>query len=305
MADNDFNSDGFPKDFSPRDFSEAPRHRADSSETDAAELNKNKDNSESHTTSSPFGGSFDSAKSEKSPSSTSESSTSTADFAGQQGFRPSRSETPVNPENQNYGSAYTSGENGQFGGSNSTYNGSAGSYDSRFGAPQYSDGQPQAAPQPGVAPQTSQQGFGQFAQPTFPQGADSTQGFGHNGQGFGGKRIEKHEGKFFPSLLDFKFRRFITVKHAPVIFGTFVALGVIFWIFALLVGLDELDGVNAWGYSTYDSAEEEVFVKFLFIVFNTLLLFAYIIFVRVALEWAISAVKTSDSIGRLQGKRQD
>ena len=29
MADNDFNSDGFPKDFSPRDFSETPRHRAE------------------------------------------------------------------------------------------------------------------------------------------------------------------------------------------------------------------------------------------------------------------------------------
>ena len=29
MADNDFNSDGFPKDFSPRDFSETPRHHAE------------------------------------------------------------------------------------------------------------------------------------------------------------------------------------------------------------------------------------------------------------------------------------
>ena len=287
MADNDFNSDGFPKDFSPRDFSETPHHRADSFETEAADLNKsaeadasgadcsgNKNDSESQTTNSPFGGSFGSDK-------------------------------RVNSQNPKYGSAFASSEAGQLGGSNAEYNGSTASYDPRFGGAQYSDGQPQAAPRPEVAPQEPQQGFGQFAQPTFPQGAGSMQGFGNNGQGFGGKYIEKHGGKFFPSLLDFKFKRFITVKHAPVIFGTFVALGVVFWILALLAGLDELEGVNALGYSTYESAEEEVFVKFLFIEFNTFMLFAYIIFVRVALEWAISAVKTSDSIGRLQGKRQE
>ena len=48
MADNDFNSDGFPKDFSPRDFSETPRHRAEDAAKNAenagaSEVNETKE----------------------------------------------------------------------------------------------------------------------------------------------------------------------------------------------------------------------------------------------------------------------
>ena len=48
MADNDFNSDGFPKDFSPRDFSETPHHRAgdvakNAEGASAAEVNETKE----------------------------------------------------------------------------------------------------------------------------------------------------------------------------------------------------------------------------------------------------------------------
>ena len=61
MADNDFNSDGFPKDFSPRDFSETPQHSAEDAAksagvTGASEMNETKEFGSTNTKETkPFG----------------------------------------------------------------------------------------------------------------------------------------------------------------------------------------------------------------------------------------------------------
>lgn len=312
MADNDFNSDGFPKDFSPRDFSETPRDSSDSSESATADSNRETENTvvgsdrsgnldgfESHTTSSPVRESLDSVNAKSSPQTDAEPSTHTGEHSGFHGARPRQPEAPAHTENQSYGSAYEGNAAEQFRGRDTAHNGPTRSYDPRLGVPQHSE--PQAGYQSGGATEVPQQRLGQFAQPTFSQGEFLNQGF----ESFGQPYIEKHEGNFFQSLLDFKFKRFITVKHAPVIFRTLVAFGVFVCILMLVGELDKLDSADALGYYTYDSAEEEVITKFLLVGVFALGLLSYVLFIRVLLEWAISAVRTSDAIARLQGNSQE
>lgn len=262
MADNDFNSDGFPKDFSPRDFSETPRHRAEDAAknvegTSIPEVNETKE----------FGDSGSSSRAE-SVSGAADSSAQSDFFSGLSQQRAqaenNSQEGELNiPQQQNYNvnRPNSLGISDQFGTSNGNIYG-----------------------------QGTQQGFGQY-----PQGP---QGFGANSQvtrkedGFFSGLFDFKFNKFITV------EHAQVVYIIAMVIGALVWLANVLggFIFSGVLGsmAYELDIPTGAGFS--------LFVIFFNFVASTVGFFFYIISIRLVLEMMVSNVRIAQNTRDLLNK---
>lgn len=294
MADNDFNSDGFPKDFSPRDFSETPRHRAEDAAKDvkgtsAADVNELKEFGSTDANQTLEFGEPSSTPRGESPS---ESSPDSAVSSSQPDSFGGLSQPQVQADNHRREGALNSAQQPHH----------------DFGRPKPQDASEQfGAPSGNVNGQGAQQSFGQY--PQGPQSLHSAgnynQGFNQQAQAFGtNSQATRKEDGFFSGLFDFKFNKFITVEHAQAVYIIAMIIGALVWLANVLGGFvfSGVLGSMAYELDIPTGAGFSIFVIFFNFVASTVGFFFYIISVRLVLEMMVSNVRIAQNTRDLLNK---
>ena len=295
MADNDFNSDGFPKDFSPRDFSETPRHHAEDAAkstegTGASEVNETKEfgstdaketKSFGHTD-KPGESGHSSALSSPQPSAEGNSS----DF-----WASSKSSTPSEGAASRAHNPFTDPAP-----SDAAANGN------QFGSAQAANDQPVFGGY--TQQQGTSQGFGQF-----PQAGDAP---ADSGQTLGDKKSQMSDtlkglGKkdgLLGGLFEFEFKHFLTLTHVKEIYKVAMILGGIMWILHLLGAFFFATGMGIYGIQE-DSASAifgSIFAFIFLAVLSTVIYYAIMVAIRLFLEAMVANVRIAQNTGDILDK---
>ena len=238
MADNDFNSDGFPKDFSPRDFSETPRHRAEDAAKSAegagaSEVNETK---EFGSTDAKETKSFGHTDKPGEPGNSSDLSSPKPSAEGNSSdfWASSKSSTPSGGAASRAHNPFTDSAS-----SDAAANGN------QFGSAQSASDQPVFGGY--TQQQGTSQGFGQF-----PQAGDAP---ADSGQTLGDKKSQMSDalkglGKkdgLLGGLFEFEFKHFLTLTHVKEIYKVAMILGGIMWILHLLGAFLFATGMGIYG----------------------------------------------------------
>lgn len=295
MADNDFNSDGFPKDFSPRDFSETPRHRAEDAAKSAegagaSEVNETKKfgSTDAKETKS-FGHTEKPSKSGKSgdlssPQPSAEGNSS--DF-----WASSKSSTPSGGAASRAHNPFTDSAS-----SDTAANGN------QFGSAQSANDQSVFGGY--TQQQGTSQGFGQF-----PQAGDAT---ADSGQTLGNKKnqmsdalkgLGKKDG-LLGGLFEFEFKHFLTLTHVKEIYKVAMILGGIMWILHLLGAFLFATGMGIYGIQE-DSASAifgSIFAFIFLAVLSTVIYYAIMVAIRLFLEAMVANVRIAQNTGDILDK---
>ena len=295
MADNDFNSDGFPKDFSPRDFSETPRHRAEDAAKSAegagaSEVNETKEfgSTDAKETKS-FGhtekpGKSGNSSDLSSPKPSAEGNSS--DF-----WASSKSSTPSGGAASRAHNPFTDSAS-----SDAVANGN------QFGSAQSANDQSVFGGY--TQQQGTSQGFGQF-----PQGGDAP---ADSGQTLGNKKnqisdalkgLGKKDG-LLGGLFEFEFKHFLTLTHVKEIYKVAMILGGIMWILHLLGAFLFATGMGIYGIRE-DSASAifgSIFAFIFLAVLSTVIYYAIMVAIRLFLEAMVANVRIAQNTGDILDK---
>ena len=295
MADNDFDSDGFPKDFSPRDFSETPQHRVEDAaknaeDAGASEVNETKEFGSTNTketksfghTDKPGESGHSSALSSPQPSAEGNSS----DF-----WASSKSSTP--------GEGVASRAHNPFTDSLSS---DAAANGNQFGSAQSASDQQVFGGY--TQQQGTSQGFGQF-----PQAGDAT---ADSGQKLGDKKSQMSDtlkglGKkdgLLGGLFEFEFKHFLTLTHVKEIYKVAMILGGIMWILHLLGAFLFATGMGIYGIQE-DSASAifgSIFAFIFLAVLSTVIYYAIMVAIRLFLEAMVANVRIAQNTGDILDK---
>ncbi|MGV0386188.1 DUF4282 domain-containing protein [Corynebacterium tuberculostearicum] len=295
MADNDFNSDGFPKDFSPRDFSETPQHSAEDAAksagvTGASEVNETKEfGSTDAKETKPFGhtekpGKSGNSSDLSSPKPSAEGNSS--DF-----WASSKSSTPSEGAASRAHNPFTDSAS-----SDAAANGN------QFGSAQSTNDQPVFGGY--TQQQGTSQGFGQF-----PQAGDAP---ADSGQTLGDKKSQMSDtlkglGKkdgLLGGLFEFEFKHFLTLTHVKEIYKVAMILGGIMWILHLLGAFFFATGMGIYGIRE-DSASAifgSIFAFIFLAVLSTVIYYAIMVAIRLFLEAMVANVRIAQNTGDILDK---
>ena len=295
MADNDFNSDGFPKDFSPRDFSEAPRHRAEDAAKSAegagaSEVNETKEfgSTDAKETKS-FGHTEKPGKSGN--SSALSSPKPSAEGTSSDFWASSNSSTPSEGAASRAHNPFTDSAS-----SDAAANGN------QFGSAQSANDQPVFGGY--TQQQGTSQGFGQF-----PQAGDAP---ADSGQTLGDKKSQMSDalkglGKkdgLLGGLFEFEFKHFLTLTHVKEIYKVAMILGGIMWILHLLGAFFFATGMGIYGIRE-DSASAifgSIFAFIFLAVLSTVIYYAIMVAIRLFLEAMVANVRIAQNTGDILDK---
>ena len=295
MADNDFNSDGFPKDFSPRDFSETPRHHAEDAAksaegADASEVNETKEfgSTDAKETKS-FGHTEKPGKSGN--SSALSSPKPSAEGTSSDFWASSNSSTPSEGAASRAHNPFTDSAS-----SDAAANGN------QFGSAQSANDQPVFGGY--TQQQGTSQGFGQF-----PQAGDAP---ADSGQTLGDKKSQMSDalkglGKkdgLLGGLFEFEFKHFLTLTHVKEIYKVAMILGGIMWILHLLGAFLFATGMGIYGIQE-DSASAifgSIFAFIFLAVLSTVIYYAIMVAIRLFLEAMVANVRIAQNTGDILDK---
>ena len=295
MADNDFNSDGFPKDFSPRDFSETPRHRAEDAAKSAegagaSEVNETK---EFGSTDAKEKKSFGHTDKPGEPGNSSDLSSPKPSAEGNSSdfWASSKSSTPSGGAASRAHNPFTDSAS-----SDAAANGD------QFGSAQSANDRPVFG---GYAQQQgTSQGFGQF-----PQAGDAT---ADSGQTLGNKKnqmsdalkgLGKKDG-LLGGLFEFEFKHFLTLTHVKEIYKVAMILGGIMWVLHLLGAFLFATGMGIYGIQE-DSASAifgSIFAFIFLAVLSTVIYYAIMVAIRLFLEAMVANVRIAQNTGDILDK---
>lgn len=295
MADNDFNSDGFPKDFSPRDFSETPQHSAEDAAksagvTGASEVNETKEfGSTDAKETKPFGHTEKPGKSGK--SSDLSSPKPSAEGTSSDFWASSNSSTPSGGAASRAHNPFTDSAS-----SDAAANGN------QFGSAQSTNDQPVFGGY--TQQQGTSQGFGQF-----PQAGDAP---ADSGQKLGDKKSQMSDtlkglGKkdgLLGGLFEFEFKHFLTLTHVKEIYKVAMILGGIMWILHLLGAFFFATGMGIYGIQE-DSASAifgSIFAFIFLAVLSTVIYYAIMVAIRLFLEAMVANVRIAQNTGDILDK---
>ena len=295
MADNDFNSDGFPKDFSPRDFSETPRHHAEDAAKSAegagaSEVNETKEfgSTDAKETKS-FGHTEKPGKSGN--SSALSSPKPSAEGTSSDFWASSNSSTPSEGAASRAHNPFTDSAS-----SDAAANGD------QFGSAQSANDQPVFGGY--TQQQGTSQGFGQF-----PQAGDAP---ADSGQTLGDKKSQMSDalkglGKkdgLLGGLFEFEFKHFLTLTHVKEIYKVAMILGGIMWILHLLGAFLFATGMGIYGIQE-DSASAifgSIFAFIFLAVLSTVIYYAIMVAIRLFLEAMVANVRIAQNTGDILDK---
>ncbi|WKE51449.1 DUF4282 domain-containing protein [Corynebacterium tuberculostearicum] len=295
MADNDFNSDGFPKDFSPRDFSETPRHHAEDAAKSAegagaSEVNETKEfgSTDAKETKS-FGHTEKPGKSGN--SSALSSPKPSAEGTSSDFWASSNSSTPSEGAASRAHNPFTDSAS-----SDAAANGN------QFGSAQSANDQPVFGGY--TQQQGTSQGFGQF-----PQAGDAP---ADSGQTLGDKKSQMSDtlkglGKkdgLLGGLFEFEFKHFLTLTHVKEIYKVAMILGGIMWILHLLGAFFFATGMGIYGIRE-DSASAifgSIFAFIFLAVLSTVIYYAIMVAIRLFLEAMVANVRIAQNTGDILDK---
>ena len=295
MADNDFNSDGFPKDFSPRDFSEAPRHRAEDAAKSAegagaSEVNETK---EFGSTDAKETKSFGHTDKPGEPGNSSDLSSPKPSAEGNSSdfWASSKSSTPSGGAASRAHNPFTDSAS-----SDAAANGN------QFGSAQSASDQPVFGGY--TQQQGTSQGFGQF-----PQAGDAP---ADSGQTLGDKKSQMSDalkglGKkdgLLGGLFEFEFKHFLTLTHVKEIYKVAMILGGIMWILHLLGAFLFATGMGIYGIQE-DSASAifgSIFAFIFLAVLSTVIYYAIMVTIRLFLEAMVANVRIAQNTGDILDK---
>ena len=305
MADNDFNSAGFPKDFSPRDFSETPHHRAgDAAENaegaSAAEVNETKEfgsfdvnetKSFGHTDPSGDFGNPRDLSSQKPTEEDASAASAASPSTGNSDFWATQSSAA--------GQGAASRAHNPFTDSAST---DVAANSNQFGSAQSTNEQPAFG---GYAQQQSTgQGFGEFPSVSAAP-ADSGQDLGNKNSRMSGalKGLAKKDG-LLGGLFEFEFKHFLTITHVKEIYKVAMILGGIMWILHLLGAFLFATGMGIYGIQE-DSASAifgSIFAFIFLAVLCTIIYYAFMVAIRLFLEAMVANVRIAQNTGDILDK---
>jgi len=295
MADNDFNSDGFPKAFSPRDFSETPRHRAEDAAKSAegagaSEVNETK---EFGSTDAKETKSFGHTDKPGEPGNSSDLSSPKPSAEGNSSdfWASSKSSTPSGGAASRAHNPFTDSAS-----SDAAANGD------QFGSAQSANDRPVFGGY--TQQQGTSQGFGQF-----PQAGDAT---ADSGQTLGNKKnqmsdalkgLGKKDG-LLGGLFEFEFKHFLTLTHVKEIYKVAMILGGIMWILHLLGAFLFATGMGIYGIQE-DSASAifgSIFAFIFLAVLSTVIYYAIMVAIRLFLEAMVANVRIAQNTGDILDK---
>ena len=295
MADNDFNSDGFPKDFSPRGFSETPRHRAEDAAKSAegagaSEVNETK---EFGSTDAKETKSFGHTDKPGEPGNSSDLSSPKPSAEGNSSdfWASSKSSTPSGGAASRAHNPFTDSAS-----SDAAANGN------QFGSAQSANDQPVFGGY--TQQQGTSQGFGQF-----PQAGDAP---ADSGQTLGDKKSQMSDalkglGKkdgLLGGLFEFDFKHFLTLTHVKEIYKVAMILGGIMWILHLLGAFLFATGMGIYGIQE-DSASAifgSIFAFIFLAVLSTVIYYAIMVAIRLFLEAMVANVRIAQNTGDILDK---
>jgi len=295
MADNDFNSDGFPKDFSPRDFSETPRHHAEDAAKSAegagaSEVNETKEfgSTDAKETKS-FGHTEKPGKSGN--SSALSSPKLSAEGTSSDFWASSNSSTPSEGAASRAHNPFTDSAS-----SDAAANGN------QFGSAQSANDQPVFGGY--TQQQGTSQGFGQFPQAgDAPADSGQTLGNKKNQMSDALKGLGKKDG-LLGGLFEFEFKHFLTLTHVKEIYKVAMILGGIMWILHLLGAFLFATGMGIYGIQE-DSASAifgSIFAFIFLAVLSTVIYYAIMVAIRLFLEAMVANVRIAQNTGDILDK---
>lgn len=295
MADNDFNSDGFPKDFSPRDFSETPRHHAEDAAKSAegagaSEVNETKEfgSTDAKETKS-FGHTEKPGKSGN--SSALSSPKPSAEGTSSDFWASSNSSTPSEGAASRAHNPFTDSAS-----SDAAANGN------QFGSAQSANDQPVFGGY--TQQQGTSQGFGQFPQAgDAPADSGQTLGNKKNQMSDALKGLGKKDG-LLGGLFEFEFKHFLTLTHVKEIYKVAMILGGIMWILHLLGAFLFATGMGIYGIQE-DSASAifgSIFAFIFLAVLSTVIYYAIMVAIRLFLEAMVANVRIAQNTGDILDK---
>ena len=295
MADNDFNSDGFPKDFSPRDFSETPRHHAEDAAKSAegagaSEVNETKEfgSTDAKETKS-FGHTEKPGKSGN--SSALSSPKPSAEGTSSDFWASSNSSTPSEGAASRAHNPFTDSAS-----SDAAANGN------QFGSAQSANDQPVFGGY--TQQQGTSQGFGQFPQAgDAPADSGQTLGNKKNQMSDALKGLGKKDG-LLGGLFEFEFKHFLTLTHVKEIYKVAMILGGIMWILHLLGAFLFATGMGIYGIRE-DSASAifgSIFAFIFLAVLSTVIYYAIMVAIRLFLEAMVANVRIAQNTGDILDK---
>ena len=295
MADNDFNSDGFPKDFSPRDFSETPRHHAEDAAKSAegagaSEVNETKEfgSTDAKETKS-FGHTEKPGKSGN--SSALSSPKPSAEGTSSDFWASSNSSTPSEGAASRAHNPFTDSAS-----SDAAANGN------QFGSAQSANDQPVFGGY--TQQQGTSQGFGQFPQAgDAPADSGQTLGNKKNQMSDALKGLGKKDG-LLGGLFEFEFKHFLTLTHVKEIYKVAMILGGIMWILHLLGAFLFATGMGIYGIQE-DSASAifgSIFAFIFLAVLSTVIYCAIMVAIRLFLEAMVANVRIAQNTGDILDK---
>ncbi|MDK7048311.1 DUF4282 domain-containing protein [Corynebacterium sp. UMB0012] len=295
MADNDFNSDGFPKDFSPCDFSENPRHHAEDAAKSAegagaSEVNETKEfgSTDAKETKS-FGHTEKPGKSGN--SSALSSPKPSAEGTSSDFWASSNSSTPSEGAASRAHNPFTDSAS-----SDAAANGN------QFGSAQSANDQPVFGGY--TQQQGTSQGFGQFPQAgDAPADSGQTLGNKKNQMSDALKGLGKKDG-LLGGLFEFEFKHFLTLTHVKEIYKVAMILGGIMWILHLLGAFLFATGMGIYGIQE-DSASAifgSIFAFIFLAVLSTVIYYAIMVAIRLFLEAMVANVRIAQNTGDILDK---
>ena len=295
MADNDFNSDGFPKDFSPRDFSETPRHHAEDAAKSAegagaSEVSETKEfgSTDAKETKS-FGHTEKPGKSGN--SSALSSPKPSAEGTSSDFWASSNSSTPSEGAASRAHNPFTDSAS-----SDAAANGN------QFGSAQSANDQPVFGGY--TQQQGTSQGFGQFPQAgDAPADSGQTLGNKKNQMSDALKGLGKKDG-LLGGLFEFEFKHFLTLTHVKEIYKVAMILGGIMWILHLLGAFFFATGMGIYGIQE-DSASAifgSIFAFIFLAVLSTVIYYAIMVTIRLFLEAMVANVRIAQNTGDILDK---
>ena len=295
MADNDFNSDGFPKDFSPRDFSETPRHHAEDAAKSAegagaSEVNETK---EFGSTDAKETKSFGHTDKPGEPGNSSDLSSPKPSAEGNSSdfWASSNSSTPSEGAASRAHNPFTDSAS-----SDAAANGN------QFGSAQSANDQPVFGGY--TQQQGTSQGFGQFPQAgDAPADSGQTLGNKKNQMSDALKGLGKKDG-LLGGLFEFEFKHFLTLTHVKEIYKVAMILGGIMWILHLLGAFLFATGMGIYGIQE-DSASAifgSIFAFIFLAVLSTVIYYAIMVAIRLFLEAMVANVRIAQNTGDILDK---
>jgi len=295
MADNDFNSDGFPKDFSPRDFSETPQHSAEDAAKSAegagaSEVNETKEFGSTDAKETKSFGHTD-KPGESGNSSDLSSPKPSAEGTSSDFWASSNSSTPSEGAASRAHNPFTDSAS-----SDAAANGN------QFGSVQSTNEQPAFG---GYAQQQSTgQGIGEFPSVSAAP-ADSGQDLGNKNSRMSGalKGLAKKDG-LLGGLFEFEFKHFLTITHVKEIYKVAMILGGIMWILHLLGAFLFATGMGIYGIQE-DSASAifgSIFAFIFLAVLSTIIFYAFMVAIRLFLEAMVANVRIAQNTGDILDK---